>query len=63
MRSGTENVRASGYDRSSGHPLDPLDWPVQFVGDGGGPVGHNVLVAHSRHGRGVAQAVHDLACR
>jgi hypothetical protein len=32
-------------------------------GDGGVPVGHDVLVAHGRHGGRVAQPVHDLAER
>jgi len=38
-----------------------LDQPVQLAGDGRIPVGHDVLVAHGRHGGRVAQPVHHLA--
>jgi hypothetical protein len=41
--------------------LTILDESIQFPGDGGVPVGHDVLVAHGRHGGRVAQPVYDLA--
>src|SRR5215208_3615818 len=49
------------WDGRSG--LGVLDQPVQLPGDGGIPVGHNVLVAHGRHGGGVTQPAHDLPQR
>jgi hypothetical protein len=43
--------------------LTALDKSIQFPSDGGVPVGHDVLVAHGRHGGRVAQPIHHLTQR
>jgi hypothetical protein len=54
---------ARGLRQAASERLRILDQPVELPGDGGVPLGHDMLVAHGRHGGRAAQPVHHLAQR